>query len=116
MLALLTPVDYWYGYPPLLTLDPSSDTRTMSRRMSQSSTLDGGAVVNDSGYSHADREMRLVIRDLTPAIVATLEEIAAYPLCRLALDHGLYLGRVRGYAFNGGASASVTFTVAAKIV
>lgn len=32
-----------------------SDTRALSRRVTRTATLDGGAVVNDQGYSPADR-------------------------------------------------------------
>lgn len=33
----------------------SSDTAALSRRVTRTATLDGGAVVNDQGYSPADR-------------------------------------------------------------
>lgn len=115
-MALLTPVDYWFGEPPWLTLDASSDTRTRQRRVSRSATLDGGCLINDGGYAEADRELRLAVRGLSRADAAVLEAIAAFPLCHLALDHGLYRGVVSGYAFNGGATAALTFLVTARII
>lgn len=115
MFGYLTPAARWFGDPPLLRLDASSDTRTMTRRISRSSTLDGGSVVNDGGYSQADREFKLVIRQIDRPGAAVLEEIAAYALCYLALDHGLYSGQVKGYSFNGGSTVNLTFWVAAKV-
>ena len=44
-----------------LTIDalPNNSPGTASRRISKVATLDGGVVVNDSGYSHGDRELRI---------------------------------------------------------
>jgi hypothetical protein len=116
MIGFLSPAPYWFGDPPLLRLDPSSDTRTMTRRISRSSTLDGGSVINDGGYSQSDREIKLAINGLSAADAAVLESIAAYALCYLALDHGLYSGQVKGYAFNGQDPAAITFWVVSKIL
>ena len=116
MIGLLTPATYWWGIPPWLDLDPSSDTRGQTRRMSRSSTLDGGSIVNDSGFSHSDREMKLIVRNITRAMAAILEQIAAFPVCYLSLDHGLYSGQVKSYQFNGQTQAQLTFWVAEKLV
>jgi hypothetical protein len=111
----ITPVAYWYGDPPALTLKAESDTRTMSRRMSRSPTLDGSAVINDGGYSDADRSFTLQFESLTQSNVTALEAIAALGPCHCALDHGLYLGYIKDYAFNGPDSSTLTFWVTQRI-
>lgn len=116
MIAILTPTTYWFGHPPILTLDPgASDTRSRTRRITRTATLDGGAVINDGGYSEADRTMTLAVRGLTQAQAAILEEIAAYPECCLALDHGLYRGQVQNLKLTGGETSTVVFWVSAKL-
>lgn len=116
MYAIITPADYWLGHPPLLTLDPSSNTRTVQRRLTRTATLDGGAVIADGGFSDADRTFTLVIRDLSRADGDTLAAIALFPTVLVAVDHGLYLARVNGYAFNGNVSSSITLWIERKII
>lgn len=115
MIGYLTPTTFWVGDPPQLNIDPASDTRTRTRRMSRSATLDGDAIVNDGGYSEADRTMALSLRNLTAAQATALEQIAAYPLCYLALDHGLYEGRVKDHQLSSPARARLTFWVSRRI-
>ena len=116
MIGFLAPAAYWFGDPPRLQLDPESDTRTQVRRLSRSSTLDGGSVINDGGYSQSDREIKLAIKGLSRADADVLETIAAYALCYLALDHGLYTGQVKNHSLNGQDPAMLTFWVSAKVV
>ena len=116
MIAYLTPAAFWFGEPPQLDIDPASDTRTRTRRMSRSATLDGDAIVNDGGYSEADRTMSLQLRGLTEEQAAAIEQIAAYPLCRLALDHGLFEGRVKDHQLSSPTRARLTFWVSRRIV
>jgi hypothetical protein len=116
MIGYLTPATMWFGEPPQLDIDPASDTRTRTRRMSRSATLDGDAIVNDGGYSEADRTLSLSLRNLTAAQATKIEQIAAYPLCCLALDHGLYEGRVKDHQLSSPVSARLTFWVSRRIV
>jgi hypothetical protein len=116
MIAYLTPATFWFGAPPQLDIDPASDTRTRTRRMSRSATLDGDAVVNDGGYSEADRTMSLSLRHLTLDQATSIEQIAAYPLCRLSLDHGLYEGLVKDHQLSSPTRARLTFWVSRRIV
>ncbi|WP_252178353.1 hypothetical protein [Endozoicomonas sp. 4G] len=115
MIAYLTPTTFWFGEPPQLDIDPASDTRTRTRRMTRSATLDGDAVVNDGGYSEADRALSLQLRGLTLDQADMLAEIAAYPLCRLSLDHGLYEGRVKDHQLSSPTRARLTFWVSRRI-
>ncbi|NCC23019.1 MAG: hypothetical protein EOM26_11265 [Alphaproteobacteria bacterium] len=107
MIGYLTPRDYWWGIPPVLDIAPSSDTRTRTRRISRSPTLDGGAVVNDGGYSESDRTITLGLRNVSRADAAALEIIAAFAPCRLSLDHGLYEGYVQSHSLTGATSRLV---------
>ena len=116
MIGYLTPRDFWFGLPPALDISPSSDTRTRARRISRSATLDGGAVINDGGYSEADRTFTLRLRNITSEDAATLEQIAAYSPCRLSLDHGLYEGYVRSHSFVGPKTGRIEFMVYQRIV
>jgi hypothetical protein len=116
MIAMLTPSTLWFGIPPWLLADGGSDTRTLTRRISRSATLDGGALINDGGYCDADRTMTLALRGLTQAQAQDLETIAAYPVCYLSLPHGLYRGTVQALALNGEATARVTFWVHERVV
>ena len=61
-----------YGRAELVLL-PSSPRDAVRRRNSRIATLDGGAVLNDSGYSDADRE--IVLRW---AADARLDAVVAY--------------------------------------
>lgn len=116
MIGYLTPATFWFGIPPMLDIDPASDTRTRTRRMTRSATLDGDAIVNDGGYSEADRTMALALRGLTLAQATAIEQIAAYPLCYLSLDHGLYEGRVKDHQLSSPTKARLTFWVSRRIV
>ena len=116
MIGYLTPRDFWWGIPPMLDIAPNSDTRTRNRRISRTPTLDGGAVINDGGYSEADRTLTLRLRSVTREDAAALEQIAAYAPCRLSLDHGLYEGYVESHSFIGPKSGQIVFMVYQRIV
>lgn len=115
MIAILSPIEFWFGDPPVLNATPSSDTQSRDRRMTRSPTLDGGAVVNDGGWSEADRTFTLVISHLSEADADTLREIAATTSQTLALPHGLYSGYVKSHVLKGAAESQFTFWVAAKL-
>jgi hypothetical protein len=115
MIAFLTPVEFWFGEPPMLRLKPSSDTRAMSRRMSRTATLDGSAVVVDGGYSDADREFVVTMEQLTRETANQIADIAEMGPCHFALEHGLYQGYVKSHSFNTPQNATLNFLVTSKI-
>lgn len=115
MIGYLTPVAYWFGHPPRLELAQSSDTNSRDRRMTRTPTLDGGAVVNDGGWSESDRTMTLVIRHLSEADGETIKTIAAYTEQLLALPHGLYRGRVKAHVLKGATESQIVFWVSEKL-
>ena len=115
MIGYLTPAAYWFGHPPRLELAASSDTQSRDRRMTRTPTLDGGAVINDGGWSESDRTLTLAIRRLSEADAAVLATIAATTEQHLALPHGLYRGRVKSHVLNGAAESRLTFWVSEKL-
>ena len=115
MMGILSPATYWFGHPPVLDLAPASGTTARDRRLTRSPTLDGGAVFADGGWSEADRTLTLAIRGLDAATSATLAEIAAYPVQRLSLAHGLYEGRVKSHVLAGGNESQLVFWVSSKL-
>lgn len=115
MIAFLTPTTFWFGHPPRMELAASSDTQSRDRRLTRTPTLDGGAVVNDGGWSEADRTLTLNIRHLSQEDAATLQQIAAYTEQHLALADGLYRGRVKSHVLNGAAESRLTFWVSEKL-
>ncbi len=115
MIAILSPADYWFGHPPVLDLAPSSGTTARDRRLTRTPTLDGGAVFADGGWSEADRVLTLDIRGLDATTSAILAEIAAYPVQRLSLAHGLYEGRVKSHVLAGAKESSLVFWVSSKL-
>lgn len=116
MMALVSPVAFWYGHPPWLRLSPASDIHTQTRRLSRSATLDGGAVFTDGGWCAADRTLALDILDLTPETAATLASIAASEEVHVALPEGLFRGRVSSFTFGGAATARLTVLVDTQVV
>lgn len=84
---------------------PDTNFGQIRRRMSRVATLDGGAVVNDFGYSEADRELSLT---WTPKSRAQQQAVArlvqTYPQLRVATREGLFRAAVE--SFDPGASES----------
>lgn len=116
MLALVTPVEAWYGHPPWLRISPASDIHSRARRLSRSATLDGGAVFTDGGWCDADRTLSLDILDLTPETAATLAEIATADEVHVSLPEGLFRGRVSAVNFAGGTAGRLTIQVQTRVV
>lgn len=75
------------------------------RRVSRIATLDGGAVVNDGGFSDADRTVEITWRPLSAegeAAVARL--VRYYAQASVSLPDGVYRGALE--ALNPGAAES----------
>ena len=80
----------------ILTPLPNSDLRAAERRVSRVRTLDGGVVLNDSGFSHGDRTLRIRIsssRALWDRLWALFRTAATVTL---SLDDGCYRGALSG--------------------
>ena len=59
-------------YAVILQEKDGTDIRRLSRRVSRVSTLDGGSVVTDSGYTDTDRTL-VIVAEVTEAQDAMLE-------------------------------------------
>ena len=72
-----------------------SDFSLMSRRVSRTATLDGGALIIDNGYSASDATFSISVSNLTladrAAILATLQQ---HSLIVLSCKTGCFLGVV----------------------
>lgn len=76
-----------------VTLDllPESDMGERSRRMNRVATLDGGAALNDFGYTDADRTMALNWRPARGVDDAVGRLVRLYARLRLASHEGVFL-------------------------
>lgn len=70
----------------------------LSRRISRSATLDGGAYVVDNGYSAADADFTIVFKPLSPAQRATIERlITLHSELIISTDRGCFLGHIDNF-------------------
>lgn len=85
------------GYVELpVTADPTDgETR---RRVARIATLDGGAVLNDGGYSEADRILQLAwVPDSATREAAVKRLIELYQQVQVATRLGVYLVALESY-------------------
>ena len=54
---------------------PASDIDTVRRRVNRQRTLDGGVVVNDGGFAHGDRDLRVTWRPKSSAEYASVQRL-----------------------------------------
>jgi hypothetical protein len=90
----------------------TTDLGETRRRMNRVATLDGGAVVNDFGYSHADRTIKLTwAPDAT--LDAQVDYVAQnYPAVNLAMSSGFYSAAIE--VFTRGDESSLTLLITGK--
>jgi len=74
---------------------PGADLDTVGRRVTKSGTLDGGAFINDLGYSDSDRDFEFVIPRFTKTQLDTLKTmVRTYSSLSLACSEGVFTGTV----------------------
>lgn len=83
-------------FDPLLPIElealPSSERGEWSRRVNRVATLDGGAVFNDFGFTHADRTMRIVWQPTSQAQEAAVARLVqTYSRITVSTPDGLFL-------------------------
>lgn len=99
----------------LRSLAASSAGATYTRRNSITATLDGGAVLEDGGYSDGDRTVTLGIPTLTLAQHTELRRlVTSYSLVILGIADGVYTAAVSSYDARRG-EATVTLRLIAKL-
>lgn len=108
-----------------LTMDPlgvvalaaSADSSfgELRRRMNRVATLDGGAVFNDSGYSEADRSIRLVWVPTSAAQEAAVARLVQlYAQLTVASAEGLFLVAPEVYT-PGAAKSTLSLLVVSRL-
>lgn len=95
--ALSTPVWDPQGYVEVDVLPSQTDGETR-RRVNRVATLDGGAVVNDAGFSEADRTIELKWIRGTAAYEYLIERLVKfYPRINISTRTGVYEAAVEAY-------------------
>lgn|SRR5574343_569679 len=80
----------------LILIEPfDSELSHISRRVSRTATLDGGAIIVDNGYSASDATFSIVIRDIDNATrVALMAMISRHSAITLSVKENIFLGVV----------------------
>lgn len=79
-----------------------SDVGAITRRVNRVATLDGGAVVNDSGYSPADRTFKIRWRADDASYQSASRLVRLYPQLRVTTDEGVFIGAPSNLERRGG--------------
>jgi hypothetical protein len=86
------------GYVELDVL-PDSSEGDILRRVNRVATLDGGVVVNDNGYSEADRTLELAWQPLTVAQEASVVRLLqSYARLQVSTRSGVFLAAPETYS------------------
>ena len=97
LITLSTPVWDVQGYVEVDAL-PSQNEGEVRRRVGRIPTLDGGAVVNDAGYSDADRTIDLKWMPVSAAFEDSIERLVRfYPRINVSTRSGFYEAAVESY-------------------
>lgn len=76
---------------------PSSDTRSITRRVNRVATLDGGVAVNDFGFAEGDRSIDIRFRP-TREIDATIGRMMRlHSRVSLTTDEGVFIVALSAY-------------------
>ena len=87
------------GYVQLQVTFESALGGDRTRRVDRITTLDGGAVLNDFGYSDGDRTIELRWRHVSKAQEQAVERLLrTYPTLCVALPDGAFLAAPERYA------------------
>ena len=70
---------------------PASDIDAVRRRVNRQRTLDGGVVVNDGGFAHGDRDLRVTWRPKSSAEYAAVQRLVRlYPQLIVSTREGVF--------------------------
>lgn len=87
----LTAIDFDLLGHVSLRVNPDSDIGETSRRNNRIATLDGGAVLNDGGFSEADRTMTLRWKTLSNAQRQAVDRmVKLHSLFRVSTPDGVF--------------------------
>lgn len=93
---------------------PDSDLRTADRRISRIRTLDGGVVLNDSGFAHGDRTLRISLSSTQTLWDRLWALFQAATFITMSLDDGCYRGAFSDIS-EGDGRISLTIMLKEKI-
>lgn len=103
--TLSTPVWDVNGFVEVDALPSQTDGETR-RRVARVATLDGGAVVNDAGFSEADRTIELKWKTGAAAYEYLIERLVKfYTRVNISSMSGFYEAAVESYSVRGGESS-----------
>jgi hypothetical protein len=116
MLIAITAVNFSLSGNVLFDATEDSDVGTTVRRVSRTATLDGGAVLSDMGFSHADRTFRINSKGpLSQDDVGILRTMhREHSLVNCAIPEGVFQGVVNQFRDDSG-FVEMSFLVKAKI-
>jgi len=87
---------------------PETDYGDIRRRVNRASTLDGGAVFQDQGFTHADRTMTVIWRPVSKAHNESVARLVRlYARLRLSTREGAFI--VAPEFFNEGPDENTLF-------
>lgn len=86
----------------LVSALPSSELGRLSRRVNRAQTLDGGAYLNDTGQTDADRDIRVQFMHSGADVGAIKRLVSLYPLLTLSAREGCFLGVIEALSSNAG--------------
>jgi len=93
----------------------TSDFDTMTRRVSRTATLDGGALFTDNGYSDADITLTITAQGLSNTDAVNMRRlVAAYTTLVVTTPRGAYLTVPQDFSFRNG-NATLVALVQSKL-
>lgn len=115
-MIVIVPVSYVATGPIIIRrLQSNSELRSASRRVTRSSTLDGGSVVYHGGFSHSDRSVTIATNELTTAQLAVLVGyLQDYTTLLLHQTDGSYVITTQDYSVTGD-SIRIRFLITEKV-
>lgn len=92
-----------------------SDLNTGSRRVSRTATLDGGVEINDSGFSHGDRTLKIIAVKIGRTLAAAITNMRNIEtVIHLAMFDGFYQAVLKSSSTRNG-EANLTVFIKSKL-
>lgn len=113
--VILSVTDYDPLCPVEINALPASTAGDITRRVSRTATLDGGAAFDDGGYSDADRTIDVRWATGTAADEARVQRLLKlYTRVTVAIEDALYLAAPERYTASDGQSR-LTLLIASRL-
>lgn len=115
MISISTTVFDMIGNLIIKNETPSFDMRTLSRRINRSKTLDGGVVLQDSGFAHGDRTFNIKVVAAKKDYAERMFYLTSnYAELLFVNSEGVFEGNIENYSFLKG-NLNFTFLVIQKL-